>query len=81
MQGKIIFATAQQARVSHQTDAPVVAITYNQTGFHPIRTQAKVEDLNEPDATPEVIESAVFGSMFGWDTPAAERAVNYFAAH
>lgn len=60
-----------------QTDAPVIAFVYQETGFWPIRTSLTANDLNPVDMTEEVIESAEIGSMSGWHVPGARLAKEF----
>jgi len=60
-----------------QTDAPVVCYVVGETGFYPIRTNAKPDDLNWDGTTDEILESAEAGSMFGWDAPSAALALDF----
>lgn len=78
MTKNIIYAAAADACVTHNTDAPVIAIEIGERGYHPIFTQVSVEQLNPPNVTPEIIEAAVIGSMFGWRVPGARAAIRYF---
>ena len=71
------FMTAKAACVDHQTDAPLVCVTAYASGFVPIYSRANPARLNADDMTQEVIESALYGSAFGWDTPAATLARQY----
>lgn len=71
----VFFVTPQAAFVSHNTDAQVVAIKSFERGYYPIYTRATPEDLNHGKWSPEVLESAIQASMFGWDTPAARPAI------
>jgi hypothetical protein len=73
----VIYVDPKAAFVNWQTDAPVIALKYSEKGFYPIYTQAKVEDLNPPDVTQAIRESAIMGSMFGWDVPGADLAREY----
>lgn len=75
---KTIFAAAELVGVRHLTDATVVAVCYGEAGFYPIYTRMAVDELNPEDVTPEIVESAVIGSMFGWNVPGAALAVAYF---
>lgn len=72
----IFFVTAKQACVEHNTDAPVVAVKFGERGYYPIYTKLTAEELNASRAqyTPEELESAVIGSMFGWTVPGARAA-------
>jgi hypothetical protein len=77
----IFYATAERAHANHQTDAPVVAIKLNESGFYPIYTYATAAQLNEVFGwTDDVIDAAIAGSMFGWHVPAAKKAVEAAAS-
>jgi hypothetical protein len=74
----VLHVTPQQAHVEHQTTAPVIGLKLGERGFYPIHTPLDVEYLNGEAVSPEVIESAVIGSMFGWDVPGAIPALQGF---
>jgi len=74
---KTFYLPAKDAFVNHNTDAPVIAIKPFERGYYPIYTSATADDLNRGKYTPEVLESALSASMFGWNTPAARAAVDY----
>jgi hypothetical protein len=77
----IVFLNAADAHVSHSTDAPVIAVEYMERGYYPIYTHATAEVLNlNKNVTPDILEAALMGSMFGWTVPAARPAVDYFKA-
>ena len=81
MKKQIVFLNAKDAHVSHSTDAPVIAVEYMERGYYPIYTQSTAEILNrDKGITPEVLEAALVGSMFGWTVPGARPAVDYFKA-
>jgi hypothetical protein len=71
------FMTAKAACVQHSTDAPLVAVVAYGKGYYPIYTDSTPERLNPPDMTPDILEAAHIGSMFGWDVPGAKPAVDY----
>ena len=71
------FIEAVRACVETQTDAPIIAVKADQGGFYPVYTRAKAARLNPADMTPEILDSAVAGSMFGWHVPAAALARAY----
>ena len=70
----IIYVDPKQVHVEHQTDAPVIAVKLNELGFYPIYTQASPADLNGAEVAPEIVESAIIGSMFGWNVLGAQAA-------
>ena len=74
----VLFVTADMAHVTASA-SPIIAITKGELGYHPIQTQASVEELNQPGASAAILQSAVEASMFGWDTPAAKPALEFFA--
>ena len=59
------------------TDAPIVAFIFGETGYYAITVNAKIEDLNLPGVTEQILESAEFGSMFGWDKEPAKLASDF----
>lgn len=68
------FYPGEKLGLTHE----VIAIVFGERGYYPIETKVTAERLNELSGiSPRVAESAVSGSMFGWDVPAAEEAVNY----
>lgn len=71
----IFYALSKQACVAHQTNAPVIAIKAFERGFYPIYTRATPDDLNNGKFSNEEIESAILGSMSGWNCPGAKLAV------
>jgi hypothetical protein len=73
---KVIYANPSQAHV--ETNAPVIAIKFLESGYFPIYTSATPKELNGPNVTDQIIESAVIGSMFGWQVPGSSLAVEYF---
>jgi hypothetical protein len=58
-------------------EAPVIAIKVGEPGYYPVFGKYSAASLNSADVTPAIVESAVAGSMFGWDCPAARAAVQY----
>jgi hypothetical protein len=76
-----IFVAPRDAFVTHQTDAPVVAIKPFERGYYPIYTLATPDDLNRGRGiTREIMEAAVVGSMSGWNVPGAKAAVTWAEA-
>jgi hypothetical protein len=55
----------------------VFAVRQGETGFYPIFTRRAAADLNADNMTPEILESAIAGSMFGWHVPGAALATAY----
>lgn len=53
-------------------DAPVIAVTQGERGYRPIYTPLDAAHLNGPDVTPQELEAAYTGSLFGWDVPGAD---------
>jgi hypothetical protein len=69
----VFFAPASAAFV--EGSAPVIAVVYGASGYYPLYTALTPDELNEKTgATPEEIEAAIVGSMFGWDVPGAKLA-------
>ena len=73
----VLFVSAEMAHVDASA-SPIIAITKGELGYHPIQTQAMLEDLNPPGASAAILQSAIEASMFGWDTPAAKPALEFF---
>ena len=71
-----LFLNPDSADVT--TKAPLIAIKFYESGYFPIYSNASADDLNGGPIDPEVIQSAVIGSMFGWDVPGAKTAHDYF---
>lgn len=75
-QETVIYAEAEKLGIN-VAPAKVFAVKIGAPGFIPIYGRFAADSLNTPDVTPEIVESAVAGSMFGWDCPAAQLAVKY----
>ena len=56
-------------------EAKAIAIKIGGNGYSPILSRLSADELNPDDVTPEIVESAVAGSMFGWGCPAAKAAL------
>lgn len=61
-----------------QTDAQIIAVKKNEIGYWPIYTRATAAALNREVVTPEIVESALCASMYGWTVPGAKPALEYF---
>jgi hypothetical protein len=61
----------------HTTEAKVICLELGKSGYTEIFSEADVDDLNYCHIGVEVIESALAGSMFGWNIPAAKLAVDF----
>lgn len=72
-----IFIPADQVPQSGIA-TPLIAVKFLESGFYPVYTRSTAECLNGSDVTPEIMESAIIGSMFGWDVPGAKEARHYF---
>ena len=60
------------------TKEKVIAVAVGDKGYYPITSKLSAEELNKIAGIPfEIAESAVAGSMFGWDAPTAARAVAF----
>lgn len=65
------FLTAKDRGI-HNSPTPVVAVKKGEKGFFPIQNAKTAQDLNTLfGVTPAQVEAMFAGSMFGWDTPAA----------
>lgn len=62
------------------TPVKVFAVKHGESGFYPIFTRRTAAELNPDDMTPEIVESAIAGSMFGWHVPGAALATAYALA-
>lgn len=63
--------------VSH---VKVLAVRHGESGFYPIFTRRTAEELNPGNMTREILDSAIAGSMFGWNVPGAALATAYALA-
>lgn len=61
----------------HNTTAPVIAVELFMSGYYPIFTSATPDQLNHGALPEDVADAALAGSMFGWDTPAAQAAMTF----
>ena len=60
---------------------PLIAVAYNEPGYHPIYSHADPAHLNEQlGVSAEVVDAFICGSMFGWTTPAAKPARDWHFA-
>lgn len=66
------YVKAYDAHVNHQSTTEVIRIEVGESGFYPAPGVDPSADL-----TPELVQSAVAGSMFGWTFPHARPAVEY----
>lgn len=59
-------------RIAFTSDAPIIAVRRGVMGFYPIYTPLKADTLNKREGTtPQQLEAMKFGSLFGWEVPAA----------
>jgi hypothetical protein len=56
-------------------DGEVIAVQPYVDGYYPIKTSRTAKELN--DLPPDVVESALVGSMFGWSCPGAALALKW----
>ena len=78
MEQIIIYADPVKFCVT-SCQAPVMAVKIGEEGYWPIYSRFSADQLNAQDVTPEILESAIAGSMFGWDSPAAKSALQFAA--
>jgi len=57
--------------------ATLFAVREGERGYYSIATVETAASLNPPQIPPEVLESALMGSLFGWDAPCALTALLY----
>lgn len=76
----VFFFDTKGSVVEHSLDAPVYAVKAWERGYYPIYTRLSAADLNKGRYSPEVLEAAQAGSMFGWHVPAAEKAAEFVLA-
>lgn len=71
----VFYATPKEACCDHETNAPIIAVKFGETGYWPVRTRLSAQELNEPMGwSDDEIESAILASHFGWTCPAAKLA-------
>lgn len=75
---KIIYIENSEDWGFFDTEAPIIALKYGEIGYYPIYSSASLLDLNGGEISPKIVEAAIYGSVFGWDTPIAKPAVQYF---
>jgi hypothetical protein len=73
------YAHPQQAGLPAQAET-LIAIIVGERGHNEIRTRRAPVELNPEGTTGEILESAIAGSMFGWETKAARLAVAFDSA-
>ena len=73
----VIYATPDQCFVNPEP-FKLCAIVQGETGYYPIYSRCKPEQLNPAGLTQEIIDSAISASMFGWNAPCAELANEFF---
>ena len=74
-----IFLDVKSLGFPVSTNATVIGVMLEKTGFWPINTNATAAELNGQDVTPEILEAAMAASLFGWDVPAAKPAFDFLA--
>lgn len=57
--------------------ATLFAVREGERGYYSILSVETAASLNPPAIPPEVLESALMGSLFGWDAPCALTALLY----
>lgn len=62
------------------TDATTVVVHIGLKGYIPVYSKSTPEKLNEFPVSEEVAMSALEGSMFGWDSIAAQPALAFAEA-
>ena len=60
---------------SEYMDCPALIIE-GQAGYYPLTLQQYADLKDKQSWSKEVLDSAIAGSMFGWDTPAAKQAID-----
>jgi hypothetical protein len=73
------YAHPQQAGLPAQAET-LIAMTVGERGYATIRTRLAPIELNPEGTTDEILESAIAGSMFGWETKAARLALTFDSA-
>jgi hypothetical protein len=75
------YFDADKVLLPGQSKSPVIAVRPFESGYYPIQTSASVAELNEPDMTEEILQSARYASIIGnWDAPVAFPARDYAIA-
>jgi hypothetical protein len=67
MDGTIYIEAQHLRKYGVETQAPVIALKLGEIGYWPIFTRASVLDLNNGELSEDLIDSAIAGSMWGWD--------------
>lgn len=66
--------------VAPGANCPVIAVKVGEVGYYPVFALVDFETLNGCEIPDDVLESALAGSMFGWDVEAAEAAIEFCRA-
>jgi hypothetical protein len=74
------YFDADKVLLPGQSKSPVIAVRPFESGYYPIQTGSTAAELNEPDMTEKILESARYASIAGnWDgaiaTPARDYAI------
>ena len=78
MPANVSFISSDHPSFPAAVGVGMIAIKVGEQGYFPIYTKLSMRDLNDGrDIPASVIESAVAGSMFGWDVPAAHAALDH----
>lgn len=78
MPSDTIFISSDHPSFPAVEGVRMIVVRVGVKGYFPIHTQLSMRELNDYYDIPEaVVESAVAGSMFGWDVPAARPALDY----
>lgn len=77
--GTHFYAHPRQVGLPAQAET-LIAMTVGERRYATIRTKLAPVELNPEGTTDEILESALAGSMFGWDTKAARLAVTFALA-
>ncbi len=71
-------APAQRMGLVHWHETGYYPCTYDTAGRTDAEIGAQVHELNQGLGVPdEVADSALMASMFGWDCPAAKKAIEF----
>jgi hypothetical protein len=76
-----IFVDVRDTSLEHHVEGVrVIAVKRGEKGYYKITTSASVDTLNGGPMPKDVIDSAIGASMFGWEAPIAQKALEWLDA-